>query len=103
MEYHDNQKISLGDIFELDMSDGRERAKVVMLGSNYQHLELSESFETWVKKDKILDTDSIVLEWIGKNPLAHDNPNYAPVGNYMFTGISEDLKLIKRNNNAQNT
>jgi len=75
MEYHDNQKISLGDIVELDMPEGTERAKVVMLGSNYEHLELSESFEKWVKKDKILETDSIVIEWIGKNPLAHDDPN----------------------------
>jgi len=96
MEYFDNQEIILGDIVTLDMPEGREQAKVVMLGSNYEHLEIENSFETWVKKDKVLNSDSIVIEWIGANPLAHDDPNYAPLGNYMFMGISEDLKLIKR-------
>ncbi|WP_444924741.1 hypothetical protein ACJJH9_06940 [Microbulbifer sp. DLAB2-AF] len=96
MEYHDNQDVRLGGIVELGMPDGREKARVVMLGDDYKHLELEASFESWVKKDKILKSDSIVIEWLGKNPLAHSDPNYALVGNYLFTGVSADLKLIGR-------
>lgn len=95
MEYRDHQEIHLGDIIEINMPQGRERAKVVMLGENYKHLPLEPSFVSWVKEEQILAIDSIVIEWIGKNP--HDDPNYAPVGNYMFTGISADLNLIERN------
>ena len=61
-----------------------------------KHLSLEKSFLDWVLKDNILDEDSIVVDWIEKNPLEHSNPDYAPVGNYMFTGIDEELKLIKR-------
>tara|TARA_Y100000589_G_scaffold158058_1_gene150497 strand:+ start:1831 stop:2142 length:312 start_codon:yes stop_codon:yes gene_type:complete len=96
MKYADNQTIELGDIVELDMPKGRERARVVMLGDTYKHLMLDSSFETWVKNEKILKADSIVVEWIDKNPLEHSDHNYAPVGNYMFTGISKDIKLIAR-------
>ncbi|WP_444904430.1 hypothetical protein ACJJIU_05655 [Microbulbifer sp. CnH-101-E] len=96
MEYHDNQNVRLGGIVELDMPDGREKARVVMLGDTYKHLEFEASFESWVKKDKILKSDSIVIEWLGKNPLGHSDPNYDLVGNYLFTGISADLKPIGR-------
>lgn len=103
MEYHDRQEIKLGDIVELDMPEGRERAKVVMLGSTYQHLPLEASFESWVKKERILGIESIVVEWIGRNPLAHNDPSYAPVGNYLFTSISDDLKLVSRGSIDINT
>ena len=96
MEYADKQTIELGDIVELDMPKGRELAKVVMLGDTYKHLVLDSSFEAWVKNENILREDSIVVEWIEKKPLEHSDQNYAPVGNYMFTGISEDIKLIAR-------
>jgi len=46
MEYRDSQKIILGDVVEIDMPEGKEQAKVVMLGSNYSHLKLEESFES---------------------------------------------------------
>ena len=99
MKYRDDQEIMLGDIVELSMLNGKEIAKVVMLGESYLHLELEASFESWVKRDRILDQDSIVVEWVNENPLAHNNPAFAPVGNYIFTGISEDLKLIQRPSN----
>jgi hypothetical protein len=67
------------------MPEGLELAIVVMLGKNYQHLALVQCFKEWVFKEQILETDSIVVEWGGKNPLEHNNPKYALVGNYMFT------------------
>lgn len=96
MYYTDGNEIELGDLIEIDMPEGFELARLVMLGENYQHLELVQSFKEWVLNDRILETDSIVIEWVGKNPLEHNNPEYAPVGNYMFTGISSDIKLRER-------
>lgn len=96
MEYSDDRKILLGDIVEISMPEGTEIARVVMLGESYERLELEETFISWVIKDQILEKDSIVVEWINNNPLAHNNPEFAPVGNYMFTGISFDIKLIQR-------
>lgn len=96
MNYTDGKEVQLGDLVEIDMPKGLELARVVMLGENYQHLELEQSFKEWVLKEQILETNSIVIEWVGKNPLEHNNPEYAPVGNYMFTGISADIKLRER-------
>ena len=67
-----------------------------MLGESYERLELEETFISWVIKDQILEKDSIVVEWINNNPLTHNNPEFAPVGKYMFTGISFDIKLKQR-------
>ncbi|MEW8487953.1 MAG: hypothetical protein AB2705_22490 [Candidatus Thiodiazotropha sp.] len=96
MNYTDGKEVQLGDLIEIDMPKGLELARVVMLGENYQHLELEQSFKEWVLKEQILEINSIVIEWVGKNPLEHNNPEYAPVGNYMFTGISTDIKLRER-------
>lgn len=96
MNYTDGKEVQLGDLIDIDMPKGLELARVVMLGENYQHLELEQSFKEWVFKEQILETNSIVIEWVGKNPLEHNNPEYAPVGNYMFTGISTDIKLRER-------
>ena len=96
MNYTDGKEVKLGDLIEIDMPEGLVLARVVMLGENYQHLELEQSFKEWVLKEQILETNSIVIEWVGKNPLEHNNPEYAPVGNYMFTGISTDIKLMER-------
>ncbi|MCG8068354.1 MAG: hypothetical protein JAY84_10865 [Candidatus Thiodiazotropha taylori] len=83
-------------MIEIDMPDGLELARVVMLGEDYQLLVLEQSFKDWVLKEQVLETDSIVVEWVGKNPLNHNNPECVPVGNYMFTGISADIKLREK-------
>ncbi|MCG7946627.1 MAG: hypothetical protein N0C84_09845 [Candidatus Thiodiazotropha taylori] len=82
-------------MIEIDMPDGLSLARVVMLGEDYQLLVLEQSFKEWVLKEQVLETDSIVLEWVGNNPLNNNNPEWVPVGDYMFTGISTDIKLRK--------
>ena len=96
MEYLDGQEIKLGDIVQLNVKGKFERARVVMLGQNFVHLPIEESFEAWVKADKVLSADSIVIEWLGDNPLEQNDKRFAPVGNYMFTGIGPDLVLVSR-------
>ncbi len=72
--------------------EGTAKARVVMLGDTYEHLDIDPRFVTWVKTERELKEDSIVVEWIGQNPLAHEDPCYAPVGNYMFTPVDEWVK-----------
>jgi hypothetical protein len=67
-----------------------------MLGDTYEHLDIDPNFVAWVKKDKVLQPSSIVVEWIDSNPFAHDDPRYAPVGNYMFSALDERVTLSGR-------
>lgn len=96
MKYKKGKEIQLGDVVELEMPDGKEIARVVMLGETGGHLKMEKNYINWVIEENILSKDSIVVEWINNNPLAHNNPKYAPVGNYMSTGISDDITLIQR-------
>jgi hypothetical protein len=89
MRYRDGSTIMLGDIVSVPMPGGREKARVVMLGDTYEHLNIDGQFLSWVKNDKVLEGTAIVIEWLGNNPLAHNDPQYAPVGNYMFTTVDE--------------
>jgi hypothetical protein len=89
MNYHDGSTVRLGDIVCVPIPSGSEKARVVMLGETYEHLEIDAQFLSWVTADKVLRADSIVIEWLEGNPLAHDDPRYAPVGPYMFTPLDE--------------
>jgi hypothetical protein len=67
-----------------------------MLGDSYEHLPLEAGFVEWVTTQRILRADSVVVEWLGANPLAHTDLSFAPVGNYMFTAVDEFLPLVSR-------
>jgi hypothetical protein len=68
---------------------GTAKGRVVMLGDSQEHFDIDPRFVTWVKTEKRLNERSVVIEWIGPNPFAHNDPGVAPVGNYMFTPIDE--------------
>lgn len=89
MQYHDGSTVMLGDLVNVPVPGGTAKARVVMLGETYAHLDIDPGFLAWVKKDKVLKNDSIVIEWIDENPFAHQDPKYAPVGNYMFSPVDE--------------
>jgi hypothetical protein len=92
MKYHDGSTIALGDLVTVPIPSGAAKARVVMLGDTYEHLDIDPSFLSWVKTEKILKDTAVVIAWIGDNPFAHDDPQYAPVGNYMFSTADEWLK-----------
>jgi hypothetical protein len=92
MTYHDGSPIKLGDVVTVPVPSGSAKARVVMLGETYEHLDIDEQFLDWVKRDNVLERTSVVIEWLGSNPLAHDDPRYAPVGNYMFSPVDEWLR-----------
>jgi len=92
MTYQDGSTVSLGDIVCVAVPGGSARARVVMLGQSYQHLDIDKQFLSWVKRDKVLEPSHIVLEWLENNPFAHHDPQYAPVGNYVFWPADEGLE-----------
>ena len=93
MKYYDGTTIALGDIVSVLVGpDKHEMARVVMLGDSYEHLDIDERFVAWVKDEKKLDDSSVVVEWLGANPFVNTDPQYAPVGNYMFSPADEGLK-----------
>lgn len=89
MRYHDDTPVLLGDVVNVPIPSGTAKARVVMLGETYEHLNISEQFVTWVTTERVLESTSVVVEWLGANPFAHNDPRYAPVGNYMFTTLDE--------------
>lgn len=96
MRYTNGTEIRLGDIVFLDVPDGYHQAKVVMLGDTGAHLEIDQEFLEWAQQESLISKSTIVVEWVGDNPFKHNNTKYAPVGNYMFTGIDEYITLIRR-------
>jgi hypothetical protein len=92
VKYFDGAPIALGDQVVLPVPSGTAKARVVMLGETYEHLEIDPGFVSWVKSERILDASSVVVEWIGSNPFAHTDPRYAPVGNFMFSPVDEFLQ-----------
>ena len=92
MHYHDGSQATLGDIVQAMVGPGgTERARVVMLGDTYEHLDIDPQFLTWVKRDRVLEPNHVVLEWLDNNPFAHQDPKYAPVGNYMFSPLDHGV------------
>jgi hypothetical protein len=91
MKYADGANIRLGDVVSVPVPAGTANARVVMLGDTYEHLDIDQAFLRWVKSDKVLASTSVVVQWLGANPFAHDDPKYAPVGDYMFSPADEHL------------
>jgi hypothetical protein len=87
MMYSDGTTVRLGDIVTIRLADCNAKARVVMLGDTRERLQLEVYFIDWVESEKLVKPEQVVVEWIGRNPFAHNDPQYAPVGNYMFTGL----------------
>ena len=64
----------------LPIPSGAAKARVVMLGDTYEHLDIDRRFVEWVERDRVLEPASVVVEWLGANPFAHEDPRYAPSG-----------------------
>jgi hypothetical protein len=93
MKYSDGSPIALGDIVSVLVGpDKYEKARVVMLGDTYEHLDIDERFVAWVNEERKLEEASVVVEWLESNPFAHSDPRIAPVGKYMFSPADEWLK-----------
>ena len=88
MNYPDGSPARLGDIVTIRLRDCNAKARIVMLGDTREHLNLDKKFVDWVENDKtLLEPSQVIVEWMDRNPLAHNDPKYAPVSNHMFTGL----------------
>jgi hypothetical protein len=95
MRYFDGAAVTLGDLVVVPVGPGKTaKGRVVMLGASYDHLDIDADFLEWVKRDKVLNTSAIVIEWVERNPFAHSDPQYAPVGNYMFSPLDEYVERV---------
>ncbi len=94
MRYQDGREVKIGDIVDVPIPDGKARARIVMLGETYEHGDIDFEFLSWVRRERNLNEDSIVVEWLESNPFHHEDPNYAPVGNYMFTPLDEWIEVV---------
>jgi hypothetical protein len=92
MKYSNGSPVRLGDIVTIRLADGNAKARVVMLGDTGEHLDVDEQFVDWVESEKLLEPEQVVVAWIDRNPFAHNDPQYAPVGNYMFTGLDDCIR-----------
>ena len=50
MRYHDGTLVTLGDIVKVPIPTGSAKARVVMVGDTYEHLDIDPSFLSWVKE-----------------------------------------------------
>ena len=94
MRYDDGSEVMLGHLVAVLVPSGTETGRVVMLGDTYAHLDIDPEFLAWVMRERNLERSSVVIEWIGESHFAHDDPQYAPVGRYMFTPVDEFVTRV---------
>ncbi len=103
MKYHCGTDVMLGDMIMVSYGPDQESlARVVAIGIDMAANDIDESFYSWAKSESFIDKNTVVVEWIGSTPLAHSDPNYAPVGNYMTLQSVCSEKFIRRKNKQIN-
>jgi hypothetical protein len=95
MKYSDGQLVMLGDIVSIGMHDGPHQAKVILLGDTGEYSELDEETVRWAIDSGHVDDSRIMAVWTAKNPLEHNDPMYAPVGDTISTDLC-CVALVRR-------
>ena len=104
MKYSCGTEVMLGD--EIMASYGPEEealARVVAIGLDSAVENIERQFYDWVKEEGIISDESVIIEWMDENPLAHNDPNYAPVGNYMTLASLCSETFIRRSSDEHRT
>ena len=101
MNYDDGSIVKLGDVVTVAIPSGEAKARIVMLGDTYAYVDdINPRFLAWVTEDRILESTSVVVEWIDDNPFSHNDPRYSPVDPYMFSPIDRLVKRAKDTRSA---
>lgn len=95
MKYEDGQTVMLGDIVRLDLHDGDHAGRVIMIGDTGEYGGGDARTAKWALESGHVGKQNIMLEWVEPNPLAHDDPKYAPVSNTLSTSLC-GVALIRR-------
>jgi hypothetical protein len=97
MKYNCGAEVMLGDEILVQHGSGQESlARVVAIGQDLVVDDIDDSYYTWAKKEGLIDQGTVVVDWVQTNPLSHDEPNFAPVGDYMILESLCCEKFIKR-------
>jgi len=84
MKYECGTEVKLGDRIMSGYGPGKEAlAKVVAIGTDLAIYEIDQDFYSWAKSEGIIGKETVVIEWLEKNPFEHNDSKFAPVGNYM--------------------
>ena len=103
MKYECGTDVMLGDEIMVQYGPNQESlARVVAIGIDLVIPDIDESFYSWAKSEGIIDKNTVVVEWIASNPLSHNDPNYAPVGNYMTLQSICCERFIRRGHQEKN-
>lgn len=103
MKYECGTEVMLGDEIMVGYGPDHESlARVVAIGKDLAVDEIDQEFYSWAKSEAIIDKDTVVIEWLDANPLSHNDPTYAPVGNYMTLQTLCCEKFIRRSGNKTN-
>ena len=89
MQYHDGTTASLGDVVDVGMAAGTARARIVMLGDTYEHLDIDRDFLSWVTTERKLSPNEIVVEWI-------EGESACPQRSSLRTGRELSVLVIRR-------
>jgi hypothetical protein len=76
--------------------DVTRRGRVVMVGDTLDYLDIDPQFLSWVKTFQKLGSSQVVIEFMAKNPFEHEDPKFAPVGDYLFSPVDEWLTFESR-------
>ena len=84
MKYRCGTEVMLGDEILVQHGPGNESlARVVAVGLDQAATDIEPSFYKWARSEGVIEEGSVVVEWMRANPLAHNDPELAPVGPYM--------------------
>ena len=100
MKYDDGQTVMLGDIVRVDLHDGDHVGRVIMIGDTGEYDGVDTRTAKWALGSGCVGKQNIMIEWVEPNPLAHNDPKYAPVSNSLSTSLS-GVSLIRRKGQSQ--
>lgn len=97
MKYRCGTEVMIGDIIEVGYGpDQQALARVIAIGLTLVSDEVDKSFYEWAKDEQVISDQSVIVEWVKENPLANENPKYAPVANYMTLSSLCEERFLRR-------
>jgi hypothetical protein len=104
MKYSCGTEVMLGDEIMASYGPKQESlARVVAIGLDLAVENIDRQFYGWAKEEKIISDESVIIEWKDENPMAHNDPNYSPVGNYMTLSSLCCETFIRRSSDEHGT
>lgn len=87
----DVSKLSLTDIVSVAVPKGTAKARVVMLGDAYEHLDIDSSFAALSLGLSPKGVSTKNQWWLNGSGQTHwrEDPRYAPAVNYVLTPVDE--------------